>query len=440
MSTTAAIIRSRNIVRSAWTGLAAKLLSVGISLLMVPLGIHYLGKDDYGLWITASSFIALIGFMDGGAGNAAVNMVSYAKGNDASKIQVIVSTFLYLLMIFSIVGAVVFACFWPYVPWGRLLGLPRDSGNVSSLILVIGMFFFVSMPLTLVGKVQRGMQEGFLESGWNAVGAVFSLLLVYGVIQFDGGFLAFATAVLLGPALAAALSNFHYWFFARPTIQPRGVLFDVAVAKSAVHAGAMFLILQVATVIQGQVDNLLIANMIGPSAVTDYAVCMRLFLLFPMLIGLFVAPLWPAYREAIASGETLWIRKVFLKSISISLIIGLPVAFVLAAFGSDIMIAWVETVSVSSAMLLGCAIWMLFNVVGSSLAMLFNGLQLIRIQIWAAVISSILNVIFSIYLINQIGVAGAVWGSVLGWLIGTLLPYLLVTLRIFRNEIKLNGD
>ncbi|MEW6563490.1 MAG: oligosaccharide flippase family protein [Pseudomonadota bacterium] len=435
MSTTAASIRSRNIVRTAWTGLAAKLIAIGISLLMVPMGIHYLGKDEYGLWVAASSLIAMLGFMDGGAGNVAINMVAYAKGEDPAKLRQIVSTLFFSVMLFALLGWMLFAGIWPLMPWERLIGGASNQAGIPNLILIIGTFFFISMVVTLVGKVQRGMQDGYLENLWNALGSVLTLVLLYSVIQMNWGLQSFAVVLLLGPLMAAMLSNLHYWYYYKPDIRPSIAMVDLELAKGAIRTGAMFFVLQIATLIQGEVDNVLIANILGASSVTSYAVCMKLFLIFPMFLGLLLAPLWPAYREALSSGDILWIKRIFFKSMKIACFTSIPVAILLSVWGREIIHAWVgEDLTPSDLLLAGCAIWMFCCSVGTALAMFFNGMQFIKIQVIAAISSSVLNVFFSVYLIHRIGVAGAVWGSVIGWLSGTLIPYLFILRHTFRNE------
>ena len=41
-----------------------------LTIAIVPLALDYLGPERYGIWLTLSSFLALLGFMDLGLGNA----------------------------------------------------------------------------------------------------------------------------------------------------------------------------------------------------------------------------------------------------------------------------------------------------------------------------------------------------------------------------------
>src|SRR4051812_23716437 len=62
--------------------IAARGVGVSPPLITVPLTLHYLGAERYGLWATLSSLIALASFADFGLGNGLLNALSSAHGRD----------------------------------------------------------------------------------------------------------------------------------------------------------------------------------------------------------------------------------------------------------------------------------------------------------------------------------------------------------------------
>ncbi len=425
--------RRNKIIKTAWSGLVAKIVSVAVSLLMVPLAVHYLGKEQYGLWVAVSSLVAMLGFMDGGAGNAVINLVSHASGAQNDDLAKVVSTAFFSLMALSLTGCLLFLAIFPFISWGKLLGLAEQSSqsDLEGIVIITGLFFFVSMFTTLVGKIQRGLQEGNLDNFWIGGGAALSLLFVYIAIQKDAGLIGFVIAFLSGSMLAYLGSNIHFLLFLRIDLRPQLSKIDTSIVKNLFTVGGMFFVLQIAGAVQGQADNVIIANMLGAIAVTNYAICMKLFLMVPMLFGLLLTPLWPAYREAFSSGDVQWVRRIFLKSMRWALLLSIPSAFVLMLLGKKIIELWVGQDTIpSTGLMAGCGIWMIFCTVGGALAALFNAMQLIKIQISATVLTSVLNVILSIYLIQIYGVAGVVFGSVIAWFLCTLIPYSIVARKI----------
>ena len=75
--------RYRRAGMTASTAYIAKGITVPAGFVSVPLTVHYLGAERYGVWLTISSLLLWIALTDFGlAGNALVNVVSEAAGND----------------------------------------------------------------------------------------------------------------------------------------------------------------------------------------------------------------------------------------------------------------------------------------------------------------------------------------------------------------------
>src|SRR5271168_4802514 len=68
---------------TAYASFLSKALTIIISFASVPLTVHYLGAERYGVWLTISSLITWLSMTDFGlAGNALVNVLAEASGRD----------------------------------------------------------------------------------------------------------------------------------------------------------------------------------------------------------------------------------------------------------------------------------------------------------------------------------------------------------------------
>ena len=85
--------RSLNVKKNILASFIIRILSILISLLIVPLTINYVNPVQYGIWITLSSIIGWLGYFDIGIGNGLRNRFaeSVALG-DHKKAKVYVST------------------------------------------------------------------------------------------------------------------------------------------------------------------------------------------------------------------------------------------------------------------------------------------------------------------------------------------------------------
>lgn len=62
--------------------LLAKIVSVVTSLITVRLAIRYLGSERYGMWLTISSIVLMLGSADLGMSSGLVNIVADALGRE----------------------------------------------------------------------------------------------------------------------------------------------------------------------------------------------------------------------------------------------------------------------------------------------------------------------------------------------------------------------
>ncbi|HEX3524994.1 MAG TPA: hypothetical protein VHT52_23270 [Stellaceae bacterium] len=60
----------------------ARAIGLLTTLVTVPLAIRYLGGERYGLWMTITSLIAMIGFLDLGIGNALIGAIAEAQARN----------------------------------------------------------------------------------------------------------------------------------------------------------------------------------------------------------------------------------------------------------------------------------------------------------------------------------------------------------------------
>lgn len=439
--------RKNKIIKSFSVGAYSKAVGVIVTFTLVPLAVNYLGVEGYGLWVAVSSLVAMLAFVDGGAGNALVNMVSHATGvNSKKSLKAIVSSGFVVLLAISIIGALLFSMFHTYIPWPWVFGMSEsmNSEELQLLVLVVVFSFFIGMPCSVVGNVQRGFQEGNIEAFWNAKGRLLSLLFVFIAIQIDAGLIGFACAFVSGPIVASIANGIYYFYFKRTDIVPAITSVRSEEVKEVLSTGGMFFVLQLTAAIQSQGDNIIIANMLGPASVAQYAICMQLFMIVPTLLRLVFVPLWPAYREALASGDVDWVRRVFAKSMKLALLVGLPSAIILVLLGSEIIRLWVgDEVLPSLSLLIGCGLWLVLVLVGVTFSVFFNAIQWIKVQIFVATSAGLMNVGLTIYLVGEIGVEGAIYGSVISYFICAILPLLYFTIKKLSNledHLATTGD
>jgi len=419
--------RHRRIALTAIASAAAKALSVLTLLISVPLTIHYLGTERYGLWMTISSIVLILGFADLGMGNGLLNAVSEANGKDDRELaRTYVSSSFFLLSGLSILLALLFACVYPAIPWERVFNVssPEATREAGPAMAVFVGCFLVSMPLGIVQRIQMGYQEGFVNSLWEGLGSLLGLAGALLVIHLRAGLPWLVLAMAGAPALAALANTVALFGFRRPWLWPSWNRATGSASRKIFRMGILFFALQASAAIAYSSDNIILAQVLGPDAVAQYSVAARIFSIAPMMLGMILAPLWPAYGESIIRGDIGWVKRTLVKSLSLALFVtGLP-AVLLAIFGIQVVLLWVgPAVAPSFVLLLGLAIWSVMFAAGNAVAMFLNGASILRFQVICAVAMSAAAILVKVLLVQRIGLPGVIWGTIVSYAALIGLPF-----------------
>jgi O-antigen/teichoic acid export membrane protein len=419
--------RYRRIAWSTVLAVIARVVLVAVTFISVPLVVGYLGAERYGMWLTISSLLAVLGPLDLGVGNGLRQMVAEASGRDDGEAsRRAISSALILLSAIALVVVVAVPLVYPSVSWAALFNVSSTQAQAEAgpATVTLALIFAVGLPLSVVGVVQSAYQSAYVTSLWAILGTGASLLLLLVAINAHAG-LPVLIAALTGAGLIAALLNsLNFFGRQRPALAPRLHDFGSRAARSLLGTGFLFVVLQLAGLLAYQLDNFIIARVMGAEAVQQYAIPMKLFSLAPLLVSFALVPLWPAYREAIVRGEPGWVRRTLRRSLRVSLLINVPAALLLVVVGSPVLSLWVgDAVSPTPFLLIGLGAWAVIYSVSTALAMLLNAANVIRFQIVFAVLMAVANLVTSVFLVMQIGVAGAVYGSIIAQVLFVLIPF-----------------
>jgi O-antigen/teichoic acid export membrane protein len=428
--------------RAILTSLASALSSViGISasLISVPLTLHYLGIERYGLWMTISAVIAVLGFSDLGINNGLINGIAKAHGRDDRELarQYVSSAFFILVAVALILGAA-FAIAYPWIRWSSLFRVrsAQAMSEVGPAVAVITGCFLINIPTGIVSRVQSGYQEGFIANLWSSLGSILCLVFLLLVIHIHGSLALLVLAMAGAPILALVLNGAVEFGIQRPWLFPSWRYVKPGVSKSLLRLGSLFLILQIDGAIAYSSDNIVLAAVLGPEAVSQYAVPAKLFSLVTLATSFLTVPLWPAYGEALARGDHHWIRRTLYRSLILSAGVSVILSVALVSFGTRIIYLWVgPSIQPSPLLLAGLGIWGVVCSISNGIAIFLNGLSVMRFQVIIASVGAFLNIAISIYLTRRIGIPGVIYGSILGQILVGFVPYYWYLGRYVKNNL-----
>ena len=334
--------RWKAILYAAISSAGAKAIAMACSLVQVPIALHFLGQEAFGLWMTLSSAVALMSFADLGIGVGVQNSVAEAYADsDLTRITRIFTTG-FLLM--AAIGAGVFAvgalvCYG--VNWTSLFRV-KDSALAElvrpALFLVLGLFT-AGLPLNAFPRVATGLQLGWINGIAIALGSVLALCLVIVASILKVPFLVFLAMALLPPILVNLITGGILFAHLKWRFTQRWSP-DFSLTRPLMRQGIVFLIPQINTMILLTAPQLIISATLGVSAVTPYNLCQRLLNIVTQLTQMAIGPLWPAYTEARARGDWTWIATAYRRSLFVSMACAFPLCLAFALRGREIILLW----------------------------------------------------------------------------------------------------
>jgi O-antigen/teichoic acid export membrane protein len=412
--------RNRLAAITGGTAVLARVVQVSTSLITIPLTIHYLGNERFGLWMTISSVLAMANFADFGIGNGVLNTVSEAFGkNDFDGIRGAISSgFAVLSAIgFLLLGLFAFTLVW--VSWADIFRVAsvQARAEAAPALMVFAFCFALNIPLDLVQRVQLGLQQGFRMNLWQVCGSLAGLGGVIVGIHMHAGLPVLVAALAGAPVAATALNTFHFFVISRPDLRPRLHFVSRNAISRIATIGTLFFVLQLVAAVAFSSDNVIIARTLGASSVPEYSIPQRMFSLISTMVIMLVTPLWPAYGEAISRGDIPWVRRTLRRSLVLVFGFSAVAAFAMLLVANRLLGWWVGPhISPPFVLLLGLAVWTVVDCFGNTIAMFLNGASIMRFQIVVASIFGVTCLVVKVYLTHRFGIAAVPWATLITYL------------------------
>ncbi|HEX4067086.1 MAG TPA: oligosaccharide flippase family protein [Acidobacteriaceae bacterium] len=402
--------RYRRAGLTATASLFQKALTVTISLVSVPLTIHYLGPEQYGVWLTISSLLVWMALTDFGlAGNALINVLSEAAGRDDQRsAQENVSSALWTLTGIAALFALIAVVTFHWISWSavfRVTSVPRHELD-SACALTLA-FFILGLPLSVQHSIYSAYQDGFMSSLCSIIMNLAALTALVIVTRFHGG-IAQLVLALSGTRTAVALINVYYMFFVRyPWLKPRPSAVRWHCIVRLFRLGSKYLVNQIGAFGIAQSQPMIITQMLGPAKVVAFVVAQRVMTLPMDVIYMSTAPLVPAFGEARARDDWGWIRRAYRKISILTMVVGVPILVAIAFAARPLIRFWAGPAAVPD---INLVLWLaLFNAIGVALMVtgqLLIGLERINALTLSVVICACTTIGFGILGCRWIGLDG----------------------------------
>ncbi len=430
--------RSRKALINIFWSFFIKGSGIAISLLMVPMTLTYLTPTKYGIWVTLGSIIGWFGFFDIGLGNGLRNRFteSVASGNHDLAKTYVSTTYAILIILIGVV-LLLFYAINPFLDWCSILNTEKDAGmrsELTSLTFFVFTFFCLSFVLRLISTILTADQESAKASSFELLSRVYSLAIVYLLSKSTQGSLLYLGITMSSAQVVVLLFASFYFFSGKyKRYRPSFSSVDFSKTKNLLSIGLSFFVIQFATILLYQTNNVIISHLFGPSEVTPYSISYNYFNTLFMLFSIIIAPFWSAFTEAWVKKDIEWIKKVFKKLISFWLILAL-LCLVMVVISKWVFKIWIgDDVKVSYMMSSFIGLYVLINSWNGIFSSFLNGVGIIRLQLYLSLFFALLNVPFAYFLGKLIGIEGVLLANILLFVVGSFV-YPVQTYRIIQGK------
>jgi len=402
-------------------------LSILVGFLYVPITIHYLGTEDYGIWLTLSSIFIWLFSFDIGLGNGLKNKLAETTAlNNYESGKIYVSTTYALLTL--IVGVIFcgFIIINYFLNWQKILNTHFVSGiNLNLFTDLVFLLFCIQFISQIMNVILTANHKITMVSFLNFLGQFASLVGVFLLTKFSKSSLLLLVLVSAGlPILIQIFSSIWFFSTSLKDISPGIKYINLKHSKELLSTGLVFFLVQIGGVVLFQTDNIIISHLYGPSQVTIFNIDYKLFSALSIAFLIVINPFWTAFTDAYVKKDFIWIKGIFRKFydnfylvILISLfILVLSPFFIKIWIGNSVKISISLSISLTVYIILYC--WLFAH------CFFLNGVGKIKIQLYLYVVGSILNIPLAVFLARFFGVNGVVFSNIFVMLVMSIVLYI----------------
>jgi O-antigen/teichoic acid export membrane protein len=193
----------------------------------------------------------------------------------------------------------------------------------------------------------------------------------------------------------------------------------------------LFLLPQIGAMVVNSAPAVIIASVLGTTAVTPFNVCQRLCNAFITILQLPLAGLWPAYAEAKSRGDHDWVSKTFVKSLYYTAIASIVIALAIIFGGRMAVSMWTNGAIIpDNALLIGFGIWSVILALTSPLAVFLNGCGELHGQAIGAALFIVPLFLLTPIMLKHFGLSGAVFALIISYNSFGMMPLLWSVARL----------
>jgi O-antigen/teichoic acid export membrane protein len=389
-----------------------------ISLLMIPLMLRTLGTEAYGVWVLVTTFSVASGYLsllDFGIQSSIVKFVAEHYGRqELGAINQIFSIGIYLFGGIGLLAAVALTFFAKNL-LTQIFNIPSGLVEMTRLLLYfLAVQTLVEFPALIFSALLDGLQRYDLQRLIQIGQVVLSSMMLVALLLSGYGLLSLGLTMLV-----MAICRLLVMVILARRLLPRLRLvlnFDAKLLHKVAAFSAQIFLIRLNAIIYNTKDKTIIGASLISTMLTGYDIAhkMRNIAMIPLS---FITPqVVPITARLNAVGDQARLQELFLMGTKYQLALCLPVVVSVMVLSESFVSTWIGPDYAFTANLARLfASYILLDavvVVGYNIIIGMDRVKpLLLIQ---TITTTTINLILSIILTPRLGVAGVIWGTLIG--------------------------
>ena len=411
--------------------------------LTTSLTFKYLGKSDYGVWVTIYSIISWVYFLDFGFSNVIKTKLPTLLQDKKREINVLISTIYIGISCISLMILLLFFTLNFFVSLADFLNINVAFINFNSLLFLNLLF---SVFILIIGNY-KALFVGLVKTHIVEFSMMIIQAFIFCAIYFLNKFHLFQEIprIVLISCVFGLLNlligiGFTIYFFKKnKDIKVSFKYFDLRVLKINMSLGFKYFIIQACMIVIYSTDYLLITKYFGPKDVANYDIVLKVFQVPMMLAIAALSPYWAIFSKTFAEKKYLWIKNT-LMIYNFTFLFFVAGIAVLTLIINEIIYLWLNIrFEISRILLLFISIYITMRSFTAMYNYFLNGINKINLTLWLTIFGALINIPLCILLINEgLGVSGIVIGTCIS-ILPTTVALPIQAFNIINRKIKENA-
>ncbi len=411
------------------------IVNIGVNFALLPIFLHALGDEAYGLWVFVASFSVVRGFLqifDLGIQSAVVKYV--AEYNAQGNARGVSEVFSAALVAFSaiglfVTGVLLLVMFSPAI---GIFGIPPHLHSTARGLFAI---FAVQTLIDFTGLSVTGLIEGMqrfdITRGYNIVRLILFTVSSLALLSAGVGVFALAYATLISESVRLAASG----FWAKRLAPDLRIIFPVSgeTIRSMINLSSKVFVFVIVNTVYEQMDRLIIAILLTTTLLTDYDISFRIHTLVFAMTTLISPFMVSAASHLHVHSDRTELRRLLKRVTLYTGFFTVPVALIVIVLAEPLTRLWIGADYIHTVPATRLFVsYLLFTFLLRAGQNMLIGVNRLEMVLPVFVIAVLVNLIISIAAANAFGVIGVILGTVIGNLTISF-PYL----RAFKQQFGL---